>query len=255
MVDRFPGEKSESMTSVGVLARRLDGEDARSELVKRGFGLLEALPPVWNANDGSIDLYYWYYGFLASAHMPGDPWRAHRGVIVQSQRRDGGVCGYEGSWDPADAWGPDGGRVYSTALMTLALESPYRFPRGSRGFPGLPGGDADSSYPPVAPSRLAVIREHLARLDVPGALARAQEAYDQALDAKKQGDDAAWKAGLDAAAGRLRPVLEGWDAIVASLPISPDHDPDAVAAHHLRAEAVQVQKALELLSRIEKQRR
>ena len=30
-----------------------------------------------------------------------------------------------GSFDPMDSWGPDGGRVYSTALMTMALEVYY----------------------------------------------------------------------------------------------------------------------------------
>ena len=33
-----------------------------------------------------------------------------------------------GSWDPqVDPWGHIGGRVYSTALMTLTLEAFYRY--------------------------------------------------------------------------------------------------------------------------------
>ena len=35
----------------------------------------------------------------------------------------------EGSWDPKDPWGEEGGRVYSTALMTLCLEVYYRYPK------------------------------------------------------------------------------------------------------------------------------
>ena len=48
------------------------------------------------------------------------------GAIVDSQREDGD---FSGSWDPVGAWGNVGGRVYSTALMTLCLEVYYRYGR------------------------------------------------------------------------------------------------------------------------------
>ncbi len=134
LVDRFPGEKSESMTAVGVLARVFIGEDPRkSPLIKKGAALCSKLPPTWNPTDGSIDMYYWYYGTLAMFQVGGKPWTAWRGAmdkaIVQSQRQDTSACLYKGSWDPIGPWGLDGGRVYSTALMAMCLEVFYRYPK------------------------------------------------------------------------------------------------------------------------------
>jgi hypothetical protein len=34
-----------------------------------------------------------------------------------------------GSWDPIDPWGEDGGRVYSTAMLTMCCEVYYRYDR------------------------------------------------------------------------------------------------------------------------------
>jgi hypothetical protein len=134
MVDRFPAEKSESMTAVAILTRVFLGEDPRtSEMIQKGVELLRRLPPTWNPADGSIDMYYWYYGTLAMFQVGGDAWRQWSRALGQavhtSQRTDGDPCQYQGSWDPIDPWGPDGGRVYSTALMCLCLEVTYRYDR------------------------------------------------------------------------------------------------------------------------------
>ena len=63
----------------------------------------------------------------------GDPWKkwndAMKTGIIDSQRHDTDYCMYKGSWDPIDPWGPDGGRVYSTAIMALCLEVYYRYDR------------------------------------------------------------------------------------------------------------------------------
>ena len=37
-----------------------------------------------------------------------------------------------GSWDPVGPWQFDGGRIYSTALLTMCLQAYYRFERTSR---------------------------------------------------------------------------------------------------------------------------
>ena len=52
-------------------------------------------------------------------------------AILPNQRKDGD---FKGSWDPDGAWGFSGGRVYSTAMMTLSLQVYYRYSRvlGSR---------------------------------------------------------------------------------------------------------------------------
>ena len=48
--------------------------------------------------------------------------------LCSTQRKDGDFCLYKGSWDPLDPWGADGGRVYSTALLTMCVESLARAP-------------------------------------------------------------------------------------------------------------------------------
>ena len=131
LVDRFPAERSESMTAIGVCLRLDLGEDpATSDALKRGVSLLAALPPVWNATDGSIDLYYWEAGARATWRVGGPTAQAWRSAVSKaltaSQRTEGEPCGLEGSWDPIDPWGADGGRVYMTAMAALALEAPYR---------------------------------------------------------------------------------------------------------------------------------
>jgi hypothetical protein len=139
-VDRFPGEKSESMTGVGLLARIFLGEDPRkSEVIKKGVDLCLKALPTWDPSAGTIDMYYWYYASLAMFQVGGEPWKrwnaALKTAVVDTQRKDGDSCLYKGSWDPIDPWGADGGRVYSTATLALCLEVYFRYERvfvGSR---------------------------------------------------------------------------------------------------------------------------
>jgi len=63
--------------------------------------------------------------------MGGQDWdvwqRKMLDAVVNTQRRDGDEAG---SWDPQfDPWGHRGGRVYSTAIMTLCLEVYQRYDR------------------------------------------------------------------------------------------------------------------------------
>jgi len=132
LVDRFPGEKSESMTGVGMLARIFMGDDPRKDpVIKKGADLCAKLLPTWNTNDGSIDMYYWYYATLAIFQVGGDYWKkweeAMNTSMVANQRMDGNYCSFKGSWDPVDPWGSDGGRVYSTAILCMCLEVIYRY--------------------------------------------------------------------------------------------------------------------------------
>jgi hypothetical protein len=77
---------------------------------------------------GRMNLYYWYYGTLATYHLQGDHWEkwniALKEALVNSQRLDGNDAG---SWDPDPVWGGHGGRVFSTALAALCLEVYYRY--------------------------------------------------------------------------------------------------------------------------------
>ncbi len=134
LVDRFPGEKSESMTAAAMLARTFMGEDPRkSKMIKLGADLCAKLAPTWNKADGSIDMYYWYYATLAMFQVGGKHWdiwkKGMEKAMVETQRKDSDYCQYKGSWDPVGPWGPDGGRVYSTAILALCLEVFYRYDR------------------------------------------------------------------------------------------------------------------------------
>ncbi len=131
--DRFPAEKSQSMTAVGILTRIFLGEDPRqSEMIRKGADLCVSQLPRWNPDDGSIDMYYWYYGTLAIFQVGGTHWRkwntAMVDAIVRNQHgKDRGAR--TGSWDPIGCWGDDGGRVYSTAMLAMCLEVYYRYPK------------------------------------------------------------------------------------------------------------------------------
>ena len=128
---RYPANKGESMTAVGLASRFFLGQNPKDNPVMLAAAdrLLEK-PPVWNDADGSIDHYYWYYATYALYQMGGDHWKRWskhlNKAVVKTRRLDGS---YRGSWDPAGVWGEDGGRVYSTAMLVLTLEAYYRYTR------------------------------------------------------------------------------------------------------------------------------
>jgi hypothetical protein len=127
----FPAEESESLTAVGMLVRLYSGEKPKdSPMLRAGAQLLTKRLPVWEKDNGKIDMYYWYYGTLVMFQMGGSDWAAWNksmtAAIGKTQRTDGN---FKGSWDPLDAWGDDGGRIYSTALMAMCLEVYYRYGR------------------------------------------------------------------------------------------------------------------------------
>ena len=130
-MEKFPADKSESLTAVGILSRIFVGENPRkSEMINKGVDLCLKNLPVWDPQSGSIDMYYWYYGTLAMFQVGGDPWKtwndAVKTAIVDHQCKDGDE---KGSWDPVGPWGRDGGRVYSTALCVMCMEVYYRYAR------------------------------------------------------------------------------------------------------------------------------
>jgi len=133
--NRWPIDRSEAITAVGVFSRifanqMLGLDSSKDALVIKGAQLMATKLPTWNEADGSVDMYYWYYGTLAMFQMGGEYWKkwnaAMKDVIFKHQRTSGDE---KGSWDPVDPWGQDGGRVYSTALMTMCLEVYYRYGR------------------------------------------------------------------------------------------------------------------------------
>jgi hypothetical protein len=129
LMDKFPADKSESLTAVGILARIFIGEDPRkSEIIQKGTDLCLKALPVWDEQSGAIDMYYWYYATLALFQVSGEPWKtwntAMKGEIIDHQHKENDE---KGSWDPVGPWGREGGRVYSTAVCVMCMEVYYRY--------------------------------------------------------------------------------------------------------------------------------
>jgi hypothetical protein len=127
--DKFPNTKTEALTAVVLLCRYLMHQDPKeTKIMEPSADTILRKPPVWNENDGSIDMYYWYYGSYAMYQVGGKHWTTWSlkltDAALKTQKKDGNP---KGSWDPIDAWGEDGGRVYSTAIMVLCLEAYYRY--------------------------------------------------------------------------------------------------------------------------------
>ncbi|MFH0946442.1 MAG: prenyltransferase/squalene oxidase repeat-containing protein [Planctomycetota bacterium] len=132
MAERWPETKTEAITAVGMLCRIFLGEDPeKSPALRGGADLLRKQLPLWDEKAGTIDYYYWYYGSYAMFQLGGKDWEKWQArmldTVIKTQRQDGDEIG---SWDPQfDPWGHRGGRVYSTAIMTLCLEVYYRYDR------------------------------------------------------------------------------------------------------------------------------
>ncbi|HEX5054161.1 MAG TPA: prenyltransferase/squalene oxidase repeat-containing protein [Planctomycetota bacterium] len=129
---RFPVERGEALTAVGLFCRFFIGQDPKEKpVMTAAANLIAQRPPVWDPKGGSIDFYYWYYGTYALFQMGGRHWtdwqKMLEPAVVKTQHREKEHKNLYGSWDPIDAWGEDGGRVYSTAILVLTLEAYYRY--------------------------------------------------------------------------------------------------------------------------------
>ena len=133
LMDRFPAERSESLTAVGLVARIFAGRTlAGDPMISKGADLLVSKLPSWDPAAGSIDFYYWYYATLAMFQVGGQRWekwnQALKTALLDRQRLNPDEDEY-GSWDPLDPWAIEGGRIYATALNCLSMEVYYRYPR------------------------------------------------------------------------------------------------------------------------------
>jgi hypothetical protein len=78
--------------------------------------------------NGSMNLYYWYYATVALFQIHGNEWEAWNSALQQRLLATQETAGpLAGSWSPNTVWGSYGGRVYSTAMAALCLEVYYRY--------------------------------------------------------------------------------------------------------------------------------
>ncbi|MBX3464968.1 MAG: terpene cyclase/mutase family protein [Planctomycetes bacterium] len=129
---KFPADKVEPMTAVGLFCRYFMNQDPKEKpIMAAAANLISQKPPVWDEKAGTIDHYYWYYATYALFQVGGKQWtdwqKKLETAVVKNQHRDKSKKNLYGSWDPIDAWGEDGGRVYSTAILVLTLEAYYRY--------------------------------------------------------------------------------------------------------------------------------
>jgi len=119
-----PGEQpSRTMTAEALVCRYFLKRCTPDQAEEAAKFLLEEQP-----GGGPINFYYWYYATLALQQTQGDAWRTWNerltARLLASQRTRGSQAG---SWDADPVWGNYGGRVFSTALAALCLESYYRY--------------------------------------------------------------------------------------------------------------------------------
>jgi len=126
--DAFPADRTRAMTSIAVFVElALGGRSDNCVFLPAGITAIQERLPQWT-RDGAIDMYYWYWGSLAMKEVGGKPWTRWESSLTNAALAGQCKNGAEaGSWRPYDPWGADGGRVYATTMMTLALESAYRY--------------------------------------------------------------------------------------------------------------------------------
>ncbi len=124
-IARFPPERSESMTAAGILVRVLCRESPpKSGVIASGTTLIFDQPPLWVPESGTVDMYYWRCASRALRLSKCPDWYRWSELVQKVGFRwqvPASGAHNAGSWDPVDPWGEDGGRVYSTAMMTLTL--------------------------------------------------------------------------------------------------------------------------------------
>ena len=118
-----------TMSAAGLLCRQYLHALRTDPMMGDGVRYLLNNPPEAKIHN----VYYWYYATQVLHNYSGCQWdtwnRAMRKLLISTQTRNK-TCA-NGSWDPdkpaKDQWGPQGGRLMTTALSCLTLEIYYRY--------------------------------------------------------------------------------------------------------------------------------
>lgn len=120
------------MTAVSIVSRIHIGEKRSDALIKAGVKILLGDCPrrPSSSETKKANFYYWYYGTNAMFQVGGKSWktwnkRLHKAILPYARK---GGC-EDGSIDPVGEWCIAGGRVYSTAITVLTLQTYYRHKR------------------------------------------------------------------------------------------------------------------------------
>ena len=128
---------SDALTAVGMLVHLLLLKDHDAPVVVKAAPLLAGQSAAYAQRiRNRRPEFYTLYNATLALHQTGgenwDRWNAEVRDPVVAIQSHGPGCD-RGSWDPASTFGgPEGGRIYSTALATLMLEVYYRYSRGAK---------------------------------------------------------------------------------------------------------------------------
>ncbi|HEX5138268.1 MAG TPA: prenyltransferase/squalene oxidase repeat-containing protein [Planctomycetota bacterium] len=116
-VNAFPPDETQSMTAAGCIIYLFTGSDPLT--LAKSFAAV-----FWKVPSARYpDMYYWDLGARAcvAAHgqMPAEWYAALVKSAAACRADDGGMRA-------CDAWGEEGGRIYATAITTIALMAPCR---------------------------------------------------------------------------------------------------------------------------------
>jgi len=131
-------QQSDATTGIGMLVRQFLLNEPDHPSIGRAASYLANLAERHKTDktveDRTLDYklaynyYLWYNCTLAMFQAGGEAWDRWnpiiRNTIIDLQRHKG--C-EKGSWDPDTQWGERGGRIYTTALACLTLETYYRY--------------------------------------------------------------------------------------------------------------------------------
>jgi len=113
-----------TLTAVALTSRLFMGWKPQEPMLRGAAEYIMESLPDWNGRNEGVNFYYWYYASLAMFQMGPDYWNkwntAMKNALIPTQRKGGDE---DGSWDPVGQWSSRGGRVYSTALGALCLET------------------------------------------------------------------------------------------------------------------------------------
>lgn len=118
-------------TAIGLMIQVHAGTKQGAPALQGRAALAGMLPKNQARPTSTVDAYYWYFGSQAMFQIGGNDWnqwnQATTAALLARQAQAGSA---KGSWPAADdAWGLLAGRVYTTAIGALTLQTYYRYPR------------------------------------------------------------------------------------------------------------------------------
>jgi len=107
------------------------GQDRQDALIQKQAKILAKhlpeTPPTTKEADN--DFYYWHFGTLAMVQSGGEVWQTWnkylKETLVKAQTTN--TTPETGSWAPVDRWNFYGGKLYTTSMAILTLQSYYRY--------------------------------------------------------------------------------------------------------------------------------